>query len=417
LQQGFGPEENTWYFPRVCGTFKERAGFHGCQMPEQLLGRIIRSCSHEGEIVLDPFSGSATTLAVAKKLYRKHVGFDLSPDYVEQGTQRLGVIRIGDALDGATEPTMSAPKTPDKRNTARNGARKPKSKPSQSPLETVLANAAQAQKEWSSESFAAGLIEAFQQVNEGFSLDRVIADPDLNTALANSCKALSLPGDIRFWNRKLFRLRKAGKLSNIPTDRRTDLTWEDCDSFLFASEIAWKQMLGQKHLGQVHRSLDEILCDPDLAAEFDKKAIALAPGFKPWQYRWGALKLRKESKRTRARAGLLQKKPRSFKEPFCNSINALAKYLARAPVNPGVYLVIDSEDQKPLYAGESLNLRVRLTRQFDKEALRAFWKKPASELSVQYFTTDADISLLLAYQSLCVSKRRPMFNVIDPSLT
>src|SRR5439155_3493140 len=34
----FTPEENVWYFPRVCGTFKERAGWHGCQMPEQLLG-------------------------------------------------------------------------------------------------------------------------------------------------------------------------------------------------------------------------------------------------------------------------------------------------------------------------------------------------------------------------------------------
>ncbi len=39
---GFTSEEDTWYFPRVAGTFKERAGFHGCQMPEQLLGRIIR---------------------------------------------------------------------------------------------------------------------------------------------------------------------------------------------------------------------------------------------------------------------------------------------------------------------------------------------------------------------------------------
>ncbi|HEX5106534.1 MAG TPA: site-specific DNA-methyltransferase, partial [Pirellulaceae bacterium] len=59
----FSVEEDTWFFSRVAGTFKERRGFHGCQMPEQLLGRIIRICSHENEIVLDPFSGSATTLA------------------------------------------------------------------------------------------------------------------------------------------------------------------------------------------------------------------------------------------------------------------------------------------------------------------------------------------------------------------
>ena len=48
LPDGFQPDEDTWYFPRVCGTFKERAGWHGCQMPEQLLGRIIRACSHDG---------------------------------------------------------------------------------------------------------------------------------------------------------------------------------------------------------------------------------------------------------------------------------------------------------------------------------------------------------------------------------
>src|SRR5690606_15586883 len=71
LPEGFGPEEDTWYFPRVCGTFRERTGWHGCQMPEQLLGRIIRACSNEGELVLDPFGGSGTTLAVAKKLRRR----------------------------------------------------------------------------------------------------------------------------------------------------------------------------------------------------------------------------------------------------------------------------------------------------------------------------------------------------------
>src|SRR4029078_9947789 len=95
LAQCFKASEDTWYFPRVAGTFKERAGFHGCQMPEQLLGRIIRMCSNEGEIVLDPFSGSATTVAVAKKLGRQHIGFDLSAEYVERGNARLKSIFVG----------------------------------------------------------------------------------------------------------------------------------------------------------------------------------------------------------------------------------------------------------------------------------------------------------------------------------
>src|SRR5262249_18486425 len=84
--------EDTSYFPRDARTFKDRRGFHGCQMPEQLLGRIIRLCSKEGERVLDPFSGSATTLAVAKKLGREYLGFVLSEDYVSQGQARLASI-------------------------------------------------------------------------------------------------------------------------------------------------------------------------------------------------------------------------------------------------------------------------------------------------------------------------------------
>jgi site-specific DNA-methyltransferase (adenine-specific) len=112
LPDGFQSDEDTWYFPRVAGTFKERAGFHGCQMPEQLLGRIIRCCSNPGDLVVDPFSGSATTVTVAKKLGRGYLAFDLSEDYVQLGLQRLENTREGDALVGAPEPLVSAPATP-----------------------------------------------------------------------------------------------------------------------------------------------------------------------------------------------------------------------------------------------------------------------------------------------------------------
>lgn len=111
LPEGFASDEDTWYFPRVCGTFKERTGWHGCQMPEQLLGRIIRACSNDGELVLDPFGGSGTTLAVAKKLGRKFLGFELSKEYSERIQYRLGRISVGDPLDGAAEPLVSAPTT------------------------------------------------------------------------------------------------------------------------------------------------------------------------------------------------------------------------------------------------------------------------------------------------------------------
>jgi DNA modification methylase len=111
IPESFQAHEDTWYFPRVNGTFKEREGWHGCQMPEQLLGRIVRACSNEGEVVLDPFTGSGTTLTTAKKLGRKFVGFELSEQYAERAQARIDACQAGDALYGAEDPLRSAPTT------------------------------------------------------------------------------------------------------------------------------------------------------------------------------------------------------------------------------------------------------------------------------------------------------------------
>jgi site-specific DNA-methyltransferase (adenine-specific) len=119
LPEGFEANSDTWYFPRVCGTFKERSGWHGCQMPEQLLGRIIRACSNPGDLVLDPFGGSGTTLAVAKKLGRSFLGLELSEQYAARIKERLAGIEVGDPLDGAPEPLKSVPTTKNGRRLAR----------------------------------------------------------------------------------------------------------------------------------------------------------------------------------------------------------------------------------------------------------------------------------------------------------
>ena len=95
-------------------------------MPEQLLGRIIRASSNPGDVVLDPFAGSGTTLAVAKKLGRSYLGCELSPAYAAKVRERLAAIRSGDPLDGAAEPLKSVPATKDGR---RLGARRPRRTP------------------------------------------------------------------------------------------------------------------------------------------------------------------------------------------------------------------------------------------------------------------------------------------------
>jgi site-specific DNA-methyltransferase (adenine-specific)/modification methylase len=66
---------------------------HSTQKPEELLFRIILSTSNPDEIVLDPFSGSGTTAAVAKRLGRKYIGFERESFYVEVANQRLEKIK------------------------------------------------------------------------------------------------------------------------------------------------------------------------------------------------------------------------------------------------------------------------------------------------------------------------------------
>jgi site-specific DNA-methyltransferase (adenine-specific) len=107
---GMPADHDTWYASRVCGTFKERTGWHGCQMPEQVLGRIVLACSDPGDVVLDPFGGSGTTLAVAKKLRRRFLGFELSAEYAASIAARLDGIAPGDPLTGTPAPAVKGTK-------------------------------------------------------------------------------------------------------------------------------------------------------------------------------------------------------------------------------------------------------------------------------------------------------------------
>lgn len=389
LADCFTPAEDTWYFPRVAGTFKERAGFHGCQMPEQLLGRIIRLCSHPNDLVLDPFSGSATTLAVAKKLGRSYLGFDLSEDYVKRGCTRLDAVAVGDALEGSAEPTVSAPATP-----TTNG-RKRVAVPAEVTSEALLSQRQQ-------QLFKEGLLSAFRSTYDGYSLDRLVADPDLNARFTETCRKLGLPGDARSWNWALFGLRKVGAFADIPTLHRTEFSWQDCDPYLFASEIAWGQLVEQGH-----ESLDTILCDPALAHQFDEIARRWAPGFTPLEYRWAALKLRKSSKLVRSRAKLLA-------DAQLSKGKSLDKSGTKLPDGSGVYVVF-SDTQKPIYAGEANNLRERLQRQFGKQT-KDLWRVHSKELTARFFPTECPYSTRLAYQRRLVMRHRPLLNLLDSKI-
>lgn len=62
---------------------------HTAVYPKELVRRIILLCSNEGDIVLDPFAGSGTTLVMANRLGRQWIGYEINPDYKEIINWRL----------------------------------------------------------------------------------------------------------------------------------------------------------------------------------------------------------------------------------------------------------------------------------------------------------------------------------------
>ncbi|MBP9050525.1 MAG: site-specific DNA-methyltransferase [Alphaproteobacteria bacterium] len=65
---------------------------HATQKPESLLYRVLMACTQPGDLVLDPFFGSGTTGAVAKKLGRDWIGIEREDDYIKLATKRIKAI-------------------------------------------------------------------------------------------------------------------------------------------------------------------------------------------------------------------------------------------------------------------------------------------------------------------------------------
>lgn len=77
------PESDFWYFDRVNNMTKNKLGIseHPCVFPTTMIERIIKMTTKEGEVVLDPFLGSGTTLVAANNLKRVGLGIELDDKF------------------------------------------------------------------------------------------------------------------------------------------------------------------------------------------------------------------------------------------------------------------------------------------------------------------------------------------------
>ena len=367
--ESFSPNHDTWYFTRVAGTFKEREGFHGCQMPEQLLARIIRASSNPQDLVLDPFGGSGTTLCVAKKLGRHWMGFELSPEYVKHIGNRLAKTNFGDPIDGPEDPIESAPSTA-------KGKRKKKD---------------------FDETTIDAVVESWQNAGEGYPVDYLLCDRELNKRFIDDCLAKGLGGNATVWNRLLLRLRKSKKLPPS-TKRVPSVSAKDQNRYGYASEVAWR-LIGV----DFGMSLDEMLCSPDAASYFDRVAAEFGPGDEEvtsLDYRRAAISIRKHARnaiRVAAQRNGEYSNRKLSKVPT-------EKILSPKFDCPGVFVL--ASGNIGLFAGEAANLR---------EQVESLLRNPRWEAlepdSVYVQTGDEDFSSeYYAMKSVLVQKKRPLLN-------
>ena len=83
---------SDWLIPICAGAERLKEDgrkTHPTQKPEALLSRVILAASHKGDVVLDPFAGSGTTAAVAKRLGRNFIGIERDAAYAEAATARI----------------------------------------------------------------------------------------------------------------------------------------------------------------------------------------------------------------------------------------------------------------------------------------------------------------------------------------
>jgi site-specific DNA-methyltransferase (adenine-specific) len=184
------------------------------------------------------------------------------------------------------------------------------------------------------------------------STDWVIADPDLDAAFLKRCRELGAPGSDFDLNWRLFNARKAKHLAGIPKAKKFVIPEIETDQFLWASEIAFRMILDRYQEAGQGGSLDRIICDPEVAKQFDQVAHRLAPGFSPLYYRWGALSLRKA-------AGRLRREAEKLDSPKFESLGRVRDVKSSAlPRSQGLYLM--GVAGRPLFVGDTLNIRGRV---------------------------------------------------------
>lgn len=248
------------------------------------------------------------------------------------------------------------------------------------------------------------ILRAFLRCRDGYSPDVVIANPLLNAQFLADCRRLGVKGADFEVNHCLYNLRKSGALEDHHTTRRVRPTKRD--EYQFAAEIAARFIERQRNT-----TLDRIMCEPDLAREFDRLAQELAPGFTPFEYRFAALSLRK-TRRLRPEVG-----PQLLRAIRVESFRVAGLDISRIPRAQGLYF-FHYRKEGLLYLGEAKNLRDRIRQHLDhsdrRDLARWLWEHGTDNLllEIHVLPEGTATSARKALELDMIRSRKPRFNIL-----
>ena len=112
---------SDWFLPICTGAerLKDEAGrkLHPTQKPEALIQRVLLAASRPGDLVLDPFFGSGTTGAAARRMQRHYLGIERDAGYAAAAAERIAAVRpmpdlaLVQAPSKRAEPRVAQPST------------------------------------------------------------------------------------------------------------------------------------------------------------------------------------------------------------------------------------------------------------------------------------------------------------------
>ncbi len=246
------------------------------------------------------------------------------------------------------------------------------------------------------QQYEKAVTRAFLHVRQGFSSDRVLADPAINAAFIKTCRDLGLDDSVFHLNLALIGLRKHSKLKFKSRSSVVREQWR----YAVASEIAARIM----HY-RYGASVDTTLAHPNLVREFDHLASSISPGYSPFEYRWAALNMRKKGSNVKVKGKVIQRLEWS---------DRLAFEAQALPPDEGVYTLFERRTCLFVAATEDIEESIGAHRRIAEVPLfpPELWRPDPEQLSWRYVQMpDSSSDYRFGVVRSLVWRFAPVFNI------